>query len=1296
VAFRAAGQPTGRLTVGFLQQRIISDEDRQFVRLLADSTAYQIENDLLFKQTQDSLEETGILYQAIRAFANAYDREGIIQAIIDYAADPAVDKALLCLLLTPTWQNDNAMMEVAVSWVRGDSVMLTGMRFTAEQFPSWEQLSTDEILWVDDVLQDPTLDDTARMGYRALDIAAFTIIPLVVTGSPIGAIVLGSSEPRRHTEREVRIYQSLADQAAITLQNNQLTEGAERRARQLATSAEVSRAANSILRLDELLPKVVDLIKASFDYDHVQIFLVDDANERAVLRASTGEVGQQLLRIRHNLAIGSMSVIGQVTENAVPSIALDTADARVVHKPNPYLPNTRSEMAVPLISRGRVVGALDVQSNQPGAFTQDDVQILTVLADQLAVAIENASLFEESEANLAETSILYQTIAALSEVDSQEEVVEALVSHAIPSDIDKVMLCLLLTPRWDSRNAMMEVAYSWVRGDSVNLTGMRFTAEQFPSWEQLSTPDVLAIDDVMSALDLEETARLGYRALDISSFAILPLAVASGPLGAIILGASSPRRHTEREVRIYRSLADQAATQLQNSLLYAQAEHRARQLATSARVSQAANSILHLDELLPEITDYIKEAFKYDHVQVFLIEGDDAMLRASTGEAGKQLLAIQHSLPIGSASVIGQVTQHGKPHIALDTADARVVHKPNPYLPNTRSEMAVPLIAKGQVVGALDVQSNQPGAFTEDDVQILTVLADQLAVAIENARLFADAEQRSREMSFLFSVTAEATAADDLSASLQRTSQRLLAQFEADLVVPYLLNRSTNMLEARALAAQSANLGLANLRPIPLQAADAIASAGRTTAPVMLTDVLATRDYQERVPGMRSSIYIPLTASDELIGVLTLESRRYSHFTANSLNVLQTLSGSLAAVIQNTRLVDDLQQANERLREIDKLKTNFLSAMSHELRTPLNSIIGFSRVILKGIDGPITDMQRQDLQTIHDSGKHLLGLVNDILDQAKIEAGKMELKREYFDLKGVLKGVMDSAKGLTKDKPIRLHLEVPEDLPEAYGDEFRTRQVLFNLVSNASKFTQQGSVTTSARMVMRGETPMIQVSVTDTGKGIRPEEFDQIFEAFQQADNSSTREVEGTGLGLPISKRLVELQGGEIWVESEYGRGSTFSITIPTVPPPQAEEAPAAETETVAASANGHNAPESAPPMLIMVADADMDIINLYRRYLSASRLDVVGVSHLEEVEKQLGSHQFQAVILDVNMEGGAGWQTLEQIAGRIPVIVASLDTDVARSVELGAAQHIVKPFMPEDLVRVVQETLTLNSTPYS
>jgi signal transduction histidine kinase len=249
----------------------------------------------------------------------------------------------------------------------------------------------------------------------------------------------------------------------------------------------------------------------------------------------------------------------------------------------------------------------------------------------------------------------------------------------------------------------------------------------------------------------------------------------------------------------------------------------------------------------------------------------------------------------------------------------------------------------------------------------------------------------------------------------------------------------------------------------------------------------------------------------------------------------------------------ELAAANVKLKEADRLKSEFVATISHELRTPLNSIIGFAKLILNEIDGPLNELQRIDLSAIYTSSQHLLSLVNDILDFSKIAAGKMALHKEMLDFTEIVVGVMSTTLALVGDKDIELIEEVEENLPTVYADRVRIRQVILNLMSNAVKFTEGGSITLRAKRIteevgldgQRRSMPFILCSVTDTGIGIAEEDIPIVFEEFRQLDSSTSRQAEGTGLGLPISKRLVEMHGGRLWVESKVGMGTTFSFTLP-------------------------------------------------------------------------------------------------------------------------------------------------------
>ena len=417
----------------------------------------------------------------------------------------------------------------------------------------------------------------------------------------------------------------------------------------------------------------------------------------------------------------------------------------------------------------------------------------------------------------------------------------------------------------------------------------------------------------------------------------------------------------------------------------------------------------------------------------------------------------------------------------------------------------------------------------------------------------------------------------------------------------------------------------------------------------------------------RSEVVIPLKIGSRILGVIDIQSTQAYAFTQDDLSVLQSLSDQIAVAIDNARSYELSQQLIKDLREIDQLKSQFLANMSHELRTPLNSIIGFSRVILKGIDGPVSEMQQQDLTAIYNSGQHLLGLINDILDLARIEAGKMELNFEEVQLGELTTSVMSTAKGLVKEKPIQLVHHIPGNMPSVRGDTMRVRQVLLNLISNSSKFTDQGSITVEAS-VQKGPTGKMEalISVIDTGPGISLEDQKKLFQAFSQVDGSATRKSGGSGLGLSICANLVQLHGGRIGIHSGIGTGSTFWFTLPLFQQPQ-EEIPEGRK-------------------VILAIDDDPQVIGLYERYLNPQGYYVVPLTDPTKAKEEVLKVKPFAITLDIMMPNKDGWSVLTELKSDpatkdFPVIICSIMEQAEKGFNLGAADYLMKPILEEDIV---------------
>jgi len=382
---------------------------------------------------------------------------------------------------------------------------------------------------------------------------------------------------------------------------------------------------------------------------------------------------------------------------------------------------------------------------------------------------------------------------------------------------------------------------------------------------------------------------------------------------------------------------------------------------------------------------------------------------------------------------------------------------------------------------------------------------------------------------------------------------------------------------------------------------------------------------------------------------------------------------SMMAMLQKKH--EELVKANERLREADRLKSQFLANMSHELRTPLNAIIGFSEILLDGLAGELTPQQWEFANNIHSSGKHLLELINDLLDLSKIEAGKMQLEYSRFSIRTIIDEVRSTIAPIIAEKEQEFSVEIEDDLPELYADKFRIKQVLLNLLSNATKFTDKGGKI-GIKAYKESEN-FVTVAVWDTGCGIPEDQREAIFDEFRQVDGSTSREHEGTGLGLAISKRIVELHGGRIWVESKVGEGSTFYFTIPTV---------SALVRT------------TAPRRTVLVVEDDTSTCELITIYLNQEGYNVVQAHTGEDALRKAHRIKPDLITLDILLPDIDGWEVLHQLkedeeTKDIPVVIVSIVDNKGLGLSLGADAYLVKPINREDLVHIL-EKLGLKTTP--
>jgi signal transduction histidine kinase len=459
-------------------------------------------------------------------------------------------------------------------------------------------------------------------------------------------------------------------------------------------------------------------------------------------------------------------------------------------------------------------------------------------------------------------------------------------------------------------------------------------------------------------------------------------------------------------------------------------------------------------------------------------------------------------------------------------------------------------------IGVIVIRRQEVRRFSQKQISLLKTFADQAVIAIENVRLFNELEARTSELGrsvgelkALGEVGQAVSSTLDLQTVLSTIVRHAVQLSGTDCGIIYEYDEATEEFHLRASYRMEEKL-VEVYRTTPIRLGQgATGRAAATRAPVQVVDLLSERELAvTRIRpmlaqlGYQSLLAVPLLFEDHIMGALTVYRREAGSFAPEVVNLLQTFATQSALAIQNARLYREIEDKSRQIEAANRHKSEFLANMSHELRTPLNAIIGFSEVLGERMFGELNEKQAEYTEDILSSGRHLLSLINEILDLSKVEAGRMELEVATFDLPLAIDNARTFVRERATKHGINLDVTIDERLGDFVGDERKIKQILLNLLSNAVKFTPEGGrIGIKARQVDGS----VEISVSDTGIGISPEDQAKIFEEFRQVGSDYAHKTEGTGLGLTLAKKFVELHGGKIWVESEVGKGSTFSFTLP-------------------------------------------------------------------------------------------------------------------------------------------------------
>jgi signal transduction histidine kinase/putative methionine-R-sulfoxide reductase with GAF domain len=690
-----------------------------------------------------------------------------------------------------------------------------------------------------------------------------------------------------------------------------------------------------------------------------------------------------------------------------------------------------------------------------------------------------------------------------------------------------------------------------------------------PFFRQSGPWRVVQIPDVRDTEPYRQHDALWVRTADHEGMRTLlgvPLVKEGRLVGSIGVYRREVRRFSDAQVGLVKTFADQAVIAIENVRLFTEFQSTNRELTTALDQQTATGDILKVisrsqTDVQPVFDAIANSALRLCDAKagfVFLFDGKLIQLAAVAGADREGIEVARRSFPQapGRASTTTRAIRTRRPVVIPD-----VLEDPEYELTELvrvaafRSTMSIPMLRAGEPIGAITVTRAEAGPFSDTQLALLQTFAEQAVIAIENARLFNELQARTGELS---------RSVDKLTA-LGEVGRAVSSTLDLETVLTTIVSRAVQLagLEAGAIYEYDEPAEVFHLRATqnlpeefleiarPLALPKGEGATGRlavTREPVQIPDIAASGAYHGRLRDVllhldhRALLAVPLISEDRIVGGLVVNRREPGEFAPDVIDLLRTFATQSALAIQNAQLFREIEDKSRQLEAASRHKSEFLANMSHELRTPLNAVIGFSEVLLQRMFGELNAKQDEYLKDIYTSGQHLLSLINDILDLSKIEAGRMELAPAPFHVPTALENAVTLVKERAGRHGIALQLDIDPRLGEIVGDERKVKQVLLNLLSNAVKFTPEGGRITLKAGRRDGA---VEIAVTDTGIGIAPEDQAAIFEEFRQVGSDETRKQEGTGLGLTLAKKFVELHGGRIWVESELGRGSTFTFTLP-------------------------------------------------------------------------------------------------------------------------------------------------------